>query len=143
MLLPDQRGSSLLETALVLPALLLMIAVAVDLGHACTQAVAVNSAAHAGAVYGLQHPADRAGMIAAAKLDAGTLTTLTPTASFGCECPDGSSPVDKCSSEPTCPMNSVLYTEVDTSFPYHTLLPYPGLPDNLVLRAKSRLRSSR
>jgi Flp pilus assembly protein TadG len=139
----DSRGSSVLETALILPLLLLMLCVAVDLGRAFTAAIATTSAAQAGAMYGIQHPSDVAGMIAAARLDAGTWATVVPTAQFGCQCSDGSSAVAGCVSEPTCAFNSVYYVQLSTTTLYTPVLPYPGLAAGIVLHGKARVRAAR
>jgi Flp pilus assembly protein TadG len=139
----SEEGSSVLETALVLPVLLLMLAVAVDLGRAFTAAIVTTSAAHAGAMYGAQHPTDLTGMVAAAKLDAGTWVTVIPTAQFGCQCSDGSSAISACSSEPSCPFNSVYYVQLNTNTLYVPLLPYPGLSTGIPLHGKARIRASR
>jgi Flp pilus assembly protein TadG len=139
----DSRGSSVVETAIILPVLLLLLAVAVDLGRAFTAAIVTTSAAHAGAIYGSQHPTDVAGMVAAAKLDAGTWVTVLPTAQYGCQCSDGSSAVASCASEPSCPFNSVYYIQLNTSTLYTPLLPYPGLGNGIQLHGKARIRAAR
>ncbi len=82
------EGTSILEAALILPVLLLMLVVAVDLGRAYYVAIEVASAAHAGALYGAQYPTDTNGMIAASKLDALDVPTLSVVAAYGCECSD-------------------------------------------------------
>jgi hypothetical protein len=139
----SDEGSSVLETALVLPLLILMLAVAVDLGRAFSAAIVTTSAAQAGALYGIQHPTDKVGMTAAATLDADRLPTLVPLASYGCECSDGSDPISDCTGEPSCPANSVYYVEVDTTAVYTPLFPYPGLASTFTLRGKARMRASR
>jgi Flp pilus assembly protein TadG len=141
--LQNDRGTSVIETALVLPVLLLMLAVAVDLGRAFTAAIVTTSAAQAGAMYGAQHPSDIIGMVAAAKLDAGSWTTVVPTALAGCECSDGSSAISGCTSEPSCAFNSVFYVQVNTATQYTPILPYPGLSSGFVLHGKARVRASR
>jgi Flp pilus assembly protein TadG len=138
----DSRGSSVLETALVMPVLILMLAIAVDLGRAFSAAIATTSAAHAGALYGAQRPTDIVGMVAAAKLDAGTWTTV-PVAQFGCECSDGSSAIAGCASEPNCAFNSVYYVQLNTTTLYTPLLPYPGLASGITLNGQARVRASR
>ncbi|MDE1155948.1 MAG: TadE/TadG family type IV pilus assembly protein [Acidobacteriaceae bacterium] len=139
----DQKGSSLLEVAIVLPLLVLLLAVAVDLGNACTAAITTASAAHAGALYGTANPTDTAGMVQAARTSAPSLPTLVPVATYGCECSDGSSAVGSCSIVPICAFNSIYYVELDTTYVYTPLIPYPGLTDGFVLHGKARLRAAR
>lgn len=140
-----QDGNSLIETALVLPVLLLLLAGAVDIGRAFRAAMIVNAAAQTGAAYGVQSPTDTAGMKHAAATNTSTLVTVNSTATYGCECSDGSSTQDSCSSEPSCSasMNSVYYVEVDSSATYTPLIPWPGISSTIPLSAKVRLRASR
>jgi len=149
MLAKHQDGNSLIETALVLPVLLLLLAAAVDIGRAFRAAIIVNAAARTGAAYGIHYPTDTAGMALAAKTDAfntsSFLPVTVPTPNYGCECSDGSSASDHCVSEPSCSssMNSVYYVEVDTVATYTPLLPWPGIPASIPLSAKVRLRAAR
>lgn len=138
-----QDGNSLIETAFVLPVLLLLLAGAVDIGRAFRAAMIVNQAASTGAAYGIQNPSDTAGMQLAAKTDTSTLVTVVPAATYGCECPDGTS--ISCSPQASCPslMNSVYYVEVDTTATYTPMLPWPGISSTIPLSAKVRLRASR
>lgn len=134
------EGSSLLETALVVPILLLLVAGAVDLGRAYTTAIEVEAAAHAGALYGAQNPTDRAGMEAATE-NQSNLSGLTSTASYGCECADGSSAVPSCGTIPDCPDNYVDYVSVTATAQFVPLLRYPGLPSSLQMSSTSHLRA--
>lgn len=145
MLARRQDGNSIIETALVLPVLLLLLAGAVDIGRAFRAAMIVNAAARTGAAYGIHYPTDTAGMVLAARTDTSTLVTVTPAATYGCECPDGTGPQGSCSSEPSCAatMNSVYYVEVDTSAIYTPMFPWPGISSSIPLKAKVRLRASR
>jgi len=145
MLARRQDGNSLIETALVLPVLLLLLAGAVDIGRSFRAAMVVNAAAQTGAVYGIHSPTDVAGMVVAAKTDTSTFITVTSTATYGCECPGGGvTAIAACSSEPSCdPLNSVYYVEVDTAATYTPMIPWPGIPATIPLTAKVRLRASR
>lgn len=137
----SEQGSSLLETALLLPMILLMVAGAIDFGRGYAVAIQVASAAQAGALYGVQNPGDTTGMENAATLDAPGLTTLTTSATYGCECYDGSSAVPDCTAPPTCANNYVNYASVTASATYTPLLSYPGIPKTLTLTNTVRLRS--
>jgi Flp pilus assembly protein TadG len=141
--LRDSQGNTILETALVIPVLVLMLIVVVDMGRAFTMAIANKSAAHAGAIYGSLHPSDTAGMIAAAKLDAADWAVVIPIATFGCQCSDGTSAVASCTAVPTCSYNSVYYVQVSTTAVYVPLLPYTGFTSSLTLKSTARLRASR
>ena len=136
------NGSSVLETALLLPVLCLMLVGATDFGRAYYLSLEVASAVHAGALYGTQEPHDTSGMVSAAALDAADIPNLKPAASYGCECSDGSSVVVSCGTAPSCAYNVVNYVSVTASTTYKLLLPYPGFPSTLTLSAASKMRSS-
>jgi len=139
-----QSGTSLIELALVLPILFLLLAGAVDFGRAYYLAIEVAHAAHSGALYGSQNPGDTVGMQNAAAADAADVPsfgTSSVTATYGCECSDGSSAVVGCTAAPTCSTNVVSYVQVNTSATYNSMLPYPGVPSPLTLRGSARMRA--
>lgn len=141
----DQGGNSLIETALVLPILLLLLAVAVDVGRAYRASMIVNAAARAGAAYGIHYPTDTAGMVLAAKTNTSTMMIVTPTATYGCECGDGTKPVASCTTEPSCSSstNSVYYVNLKATASYKPIVPWPGIPSSLYLSSTVQLRASR
>jgi Flp pilus assembly protein TadG len=139
----SERGSSVLELAFMLPFLLFLLIAAADFGRAYYLMIEVADAAHTGALYGTQNPTDTTGMQNAAKGNAGNIPSgLTATATYGCECSDGTSAVASCTSTPSCTVNAVNYVQVITSYTYSPLLPYPGAPSSLTLQGKSRMRAS-
>jgi Flp pilus assembly protein TadG len=141
-LISGQRGTSIVETALVLPFLILLLAGAFDFGEAYYAATEVASAAEAGAQYGLQNVTNLTGMQTAAKLDAANVPNLQAVATYGCECSDGSSPVASCTSSPTtCTYNIVNYVQVVTTATYKPVINYPGLPTSIPLSSTAKLRA--
>src|SRR5579863_62256 len=136
----DCEGSSFVELAIVLPLFLLMFVPAVDIGRALYAAIEVSSAAEAGAMYGVQNPGDTDGMVSASKNGASNLAGVTATATYGCECSDGSSAVAQCSTIPTCTYNYVTYIDVVATAPYATSFKYPGLPSSMSITRKARMR---
>jgi Flp pilus assembly protein TadG len=138
----NEDGSQLVELALALPLLLLVLCGAIDFGRAYFVDMEVAAAAEAGAIYGLSNPTDIAGMKAAALLNAPDISGLTPTASYGAECSDGTSAVAAPGTAPTCSVTVVQYVEVDTTATYKPLLYYPGLQSMFTLNGKSRMRAS-
>ena len=139
--LVQHDGTSLAETALVLPVLIVLLVMAVDLGRAYYYAIGTSSAAHAAAIYGVQNPTDVQGMINAAAASAPDIASLNTSANFGCECSDGTSAVPNCSAPPSCGENYVNYVAVTTSATFQTILPYPGLPGSFTVVGNARLRS--
>lgn len=135
------EGASLLETALIAPVLLLLVSGTVDLGRAYDAAIEVQEAAHSGALYGTQNPTDSTGMQKAAEGQASNFSGLTATASYGCECSDGSSAVASCTTIPTCAYNYVDYVSVTATVEFSPIFPYPGLPSSFKLNSTSRLRA--
>jgi Flp pilus assembly protein TadG len=137
----DAEGASFVELALVLPLFLLMLIPVVDIGRGFYAAIEVASSAHAGAMYGLENPSDTSGMIQAAKAGASNLSNVSATATYGCECSDGTSPVASCTSTPSCTYNYVTYVDVTVTSPYKTVFGYPGLPSSMNITREFRLRA--
>jgi Flp pilus assembly protein TadG len=139
----SEEGSQLIELALVLPMLFAVFVGAVDFGRAYFLSMEVASAAEAGAIYGISNPSDTAGMKTAASADAPDLPGLTPTASYGTECADGSSPTEANNTPPSsCLTGVVQFVEVDTTATYQPILYYPGFQSAFTLSSKSRMRAS-
>jgi Flp pilus assembly protein TadG len=136
----DESGSMLVELSLVIPLLLLLLVAAVDFGRAWYTSLEISGAAEAGTLYGINNPADVSGMQSAALSEAPDISGLTTTASYGCECPDGSSAVDSCSSTPTCTDNYVNYIQVTAVATYTFMIPWPGLPASWTISKQSRMR---
>ena len=140
--LQDDSGASIIETALLLPVLLLLFLGAVDFGRAYYMALEVSSSAQAGAVYGSQNATDTSGMVAAAKLEVPDVPGITPTATYGCECSDGTSASASCTAVPTCTYNVVNYVSVATTANYTMMVQYPGLPKSVKLTGLVRMRAA-
>lgn len=141
----SERGSSLVEMSLILPVLFLLLMGVVDFGRGYYLAIEVSNAAHSAALYGSQNPNDVAGIKNAAVLDSPDVpnfTTSSVTATYGCECSDGSAAVDSCTTAPSCgSMNVVQYVQVNTSVSYSAMFPYPGIPSPLTLSGEARMRA--
>jgi len=145
MALPE-RGESLVELALVLPFLSLLLIGVIDFGRAYYFSIEVAGAAHTGALYGTQNPTDTPGMVSAALGDAPDVTSvpamaMTATATYGCECSDGTSAVALCATQPSCGVNVVNYVQVTTSATYTPLFHWPGIPASFPLQGQARLRA--
>jgi Flp pilus assembly protein TadG len=142
--LRGEHGASLVELALLLPFFLLLTFGAVDFGRAFYLAIEVAGAAHAAAVYGSQNPTDTTGMQNAAQDDAPNVPNLSVgTATYGCECSDGSSYSASCVSKPSCPTNTEVYrVNVTVKANYTTLFPWPGIPKSMSLSSSASMRSA-
>jgi Flp pilus assembly protein TadG len=137
----SERGESLVEFALMLPFLGLLLLGVIDFGRAYYLSIEVTSAAHTGALYGVRNPSDTTGMQSAAIGDAADISSITATATYGCECSDGSNAVAPCSVRPSCSTNVVNYVQVNTSATYKPMFPWPGIPGTMTLRGMARLRA--
>jgi Flp pilus assembly protein TadG len=143
-LVKSERGSSLVELALIVPVLSLLLLAAVEFGRAYYLSIEVANAARAGAQFGVQN-ASLAGMQAAATSDAADIagrdvSGFTSTASSGCECSDGSGQSSDCTSPPTC-LHVVNYVQVTTTATYTPLIPLPGLPSSgVILHGQAMMR---
>jgi hypothetical protein len=148
--LKREDGTAILETAFLASFLILLLLGAVDFGRAYYVAIEVSSAAHEAALYGSQNFTDTAGMETVAASNASDVSTLVATATYGCECYDGSSSSALCAVPPaSCPIpsgsstsigNIVYYVQVNTTATYNALFNYPGIPGSLSFRGQARMR---
>lgn len=137
------RGAAIVEFALILPLLVLLMVGLFDLGFGAYQLMQVHAAAEAGAQYATQHATWDAAAIATAVTGAtgtGGIAAI-PAPSQVCGCPDGGifTPRPSCG---TCPSGSPagIYASVSAQLSYSPVLPYPGLPDPLVLTGQAYRR---
>ncbi len=135
-----EQGASLIETALLAPVLVLLAVGAVDFGRGYYAAIEVQSAADAGAIYGLQDMTDTAGMQSAATLNAPDVAGVSALASWGCECSDGTGTSASCATTPTCSATVVNYVQVTTTATYTPMVAYPGIPASIALSGSAKLR---
>lgn len=138
--LGQTEGSSFIELALLLPFLLLLFVGAVDLGRLYFMCVEVTGAAQAGAIYGIQNPSDTSGMQSAASAGAASLSGISTSATYGCECSDGTNGSASCGTTPTCTYNYVNYVDVVSSVQYVPIFNYPGLPPTVTVSREARMR---
>lgn len=139
-----EKGSSLVELALVLPLFLLLLLGSVDFGRAFYLAIEIAGAARAGAMYGASNPTDTTGMATVAKND-GTnvpdLSVATPT--YACECPNGTDSSATCPTDSSCSTGSPVYVvTVKVSGTYAPLIPWPGIPPSVSLSSSASMRSA-
>lgn len=138
----SETGSSLVEMAFFLPVLFLLMMGVVDFGRAYYLANEVAGAAHAGAVYGSQDITDTTGMQNAAKLNAPDVSGLSASASWGCECSDGTSRSASCTATPTCSVNVVYYATVTATETYKPIMPWTGINSSMTITRSATMRSA-
>jgi Flp pilus assembly protein TadG len=131
----------MVEFAISAPVLLLLAAGVLNYGIALRAAIAVSSAARAGAQYGslsTSNAADTAGMQAAAASAAPNLSGLVVTPVQACRCSNGAA----VSCVGSCPSGPVgLYVEVTARATAPNLFRYPGLPFTGAVSAKAVMRA--
>jgi Flp pilus assembly protein TadG len=138
----SETGSSLVEMALFLPVLFLLLMGVVDFGRAYYLANEVAGAVHAGAVYGSQDITDTTGMQSAASLNAPDVSGLSTSASWGCECSDGTSRSASCTATPTCSVNEVYYATVTATATYKPIVPWTGVHSSIIITRSATMRSA-
>jgi Flp pilus assembly protein TadG len=136
------RGAAIVEFALIVPLLILLMVGLFDLGFAAYQSMQVHAAAEAGAQYAVRHTWDPTAIATAVTRATGSAgITATPAPSQVCGCPDGGifTPEPSCN---TCPSGSPagVYASVSAQLSYSPVLPYPGLPNPLVLAGQAYRR---
>jgi Flp pilus assembly protein TadG len=129
-----ERGTAIVELALLLPLLMLLMLGMIELGRFIYFGILVGNAAHAGAQFGAQsliYEGDFTGMESAAQNDAQNMNIplFTPTASDYCQCWDGTT-ATAATCGTTCPSGSTMQTWVSVTGTgqYQPLFNYPGLP---------------
>ncbi len=129
---------------MVLPFFMLLLLGAIDFGRAYYLSMEIAGAAHAAAVYGSQNPTDTAGMQSAALKDAPNAANISvSSATYGCECSDGSNYSASCSATPACTGTTQVYrVNVTVAAPYKVLFPWPGIPSEISFSSSASMRSA-
>jgi Flp pilus assembly protein TadG len=131
-LLSSDRGTSLVEFAIVAPVLIFLLIGLIDVGRYTTYAIMTANAARAGAQYGAQNlttALDTAGVQAAALRDGQNLTNFSaPTLTHLCSVGGGA--LGACPSRPV-PPHTVYYVKVQVNGTFNSLLDYPGIPSSI------------
>jgi Flp pilus assembly protein TadG len=142
-ILRSECGASLVEMAIIMPLLLLIAFGVIDFGRAYYLVPEIAGAAHAGAIYGSQNPPDITGTERAAQLNAPDVSNLSATATWGCECSDGTNQESGSicvNTPPSCSMNVVYFVTVQASAAYSPLFPWPGIPSTIPLSKSTTIR---
>ena len=139
----SERGGLLLESALMLPVLLILTFGMVDFARVFRTGIVVSNAAETGALYGSASVANSSNYTAmqnAAIADANGLSGFTATGSSFCTCTAGGTSVS-CSS--TCSGGGavMIYVQVQASAPFSTWFPYPGVPSSTTVNSTVVLRA--
>lgn len=143
------RGQALIETALVVPFLMMILVGGAELARIEYAAIEVANAASAAALYGAQNGGtyvDNKGMANAATVDAKDLQSVsigTPTLNQVCVSEtDGSSYLVSMTTSPACPSGYFIYVQISVvaQGTIDTLFHFPGLPSTITLYGQAKQR---
>jgi len=138
------RGSVAIESALVVPVLLMLVAITVELGLGMYESMQVSNAVSAGTLYATKNGYDVPGITTAVTGATGTPgITATPAPTQVCGCPGTSGiAVVACGSPTLCPDGSPAgqYVRINASITHQKVLPGLGLPVPTTLTARSIVR---
>jgi Flp pilus assembly protein TadG len=139
----EESASALLETAVILPVLVLLAIGVAEYGRVYFTAITVANAAMAGAHAGAQSSgtADSTFIRQVAQADAGD-ATLAVTTSRSCRCPDAETTVP-CSNVCTTPLgygNPQFFVAVTATKSVSLFLRYPGLPPSILVTRTATFR---
>jgi len=135
----SERGTSLIEFAIILPVLCFLLVGLIDFGRAMYYGIMASNAARAGAQYGAQYlwtVNDSIGIKNAVAQDApGIAWTVTTQAA----CTINGSVLTSC---PTAmaQSNTVYYVKVHVSGSFPLLVSYPGLPSQIPINTDAIMR---
>ena len=143
----NASGQALVEAALVLPFFLLMILGALETGSIAYNAIEVENAAEAGALYGSMNRANAANTTAietAATNDASNMLSVTATATTSCACQTATGTLTTltCTATTSCvsPNQVVEWVNVVTAAKVTPIFQLPGLPTTLALAGNATMR---
>jgi hypothetical protein len=140
-----ERGSAVLESALVLPLVMLLACGAMDFARVFFAGIVVESAARSGVQLG-SFSMGKAGalsdMNAAADTEAAGqgLTGVTTSSRTFCGCVNSTSEVS-CSTATCSGAIPDGYVETTARYTYNPIIPYPGIPRNVLISSSVRFRA--
>jgi Flp pilus assembly protein TadG len=145
----SERGTQLVEMAMLCPFLVLLALGATDFARVSYTSITLANAARTGAQYALQssiHAIDNAKIQTAAcdeadDLDPSTNCVITVASSRFCRCP-GATGVVGCGASPACTANAPkeVYATVTATKTFNTLVNYPGIPASVPMTRQATLR---
>ncbi|MBL4830075.1 MAG: pilus assembly protein [Aliivibrio sp.] len=143
-----QQGIVAVESVFILPFIILIMFIILDFGRVMFTSVTTANAARAAAGYGAQSTnlsIDYAGMTLAAVNDASNLkidddntATVSVSARRICRCIGSSVEVDCVSN--SCGASSEVYVEVTATRDFHTIVPYPYIPESVLISRTATMR---
>jgi Flp pilus assembly protein TadG len=141
--LQHERGVATVEFALILPLLILLMVCTIDFARIMYTAMALTTAARAGAQYGAQglgSSSNISGMQTAAQNSASPdIGTITATATQTCGCNGATPTAAACTA--SCSGALRVFVSVTTGKTFTTIMSYPGIPSSVSLTRTAELRA--
>lgn len=134
-----RAGNTAVETALLAPVILFLLAGIVDYGGAVRERMALTSAVRSGLQYALDTGAGPAAVelaVQGALMEEAETTTVAATRF--CECPDGDDADCRDRCEDSVPPYEIM--QIDARRDYTPLMPWPGIDSPMTLEASARVR---
>lgn len=146
--LAEDRGTSVLEMALLTPLLLLLLLGIIEIGRYAELSILVQNAARAGAQYAAENVVNAANgnsanVTLAAENDAqGIQSSMTVTSQSLCGCAGTVPTAGQCLMPPDCSSSGhlLVYVQVQTSGTFHSLFNYPGIPSPITVNGMAQMR---
>ena len=148
--LREERGQSFVETALVMPVLLVLLMGVIDFGWMAYNFIEVANAANAGVHYAAQSvltASQTSSIQAAMNNDATNVTPISPTVSMACKCSDSTAKnsdnsVPSCAKYDGCvaPARLIDTVTVTATKTVNTLMKWPGIPNSVTLHSSSSMQ---
>jgi Flp pilus assembly pilin Flp len=138
----SNNGSAAIEFGLIAPVLLILLIGLVELGFAVHQAMQVQAAAEAGAIYAGRYGWDQSGIASAVEHATGAdNVTADPAPTLFCGCPDAGG-VAAAACDVQCPDGNWpgRYARISASMPHVPILTGLGLPIPAVLTGHAVVR---
>jgi len=137
-----RRGNAAIEFAIAGPLLLGMVTGIVDVGFGLYEAMQVQNAAEAGALYAARDGWDQEGIVAAVTGSTNTAgITATPAPTKFCGCPSASG-VTSAGCSGTCAGGGApgVYVQVNAALPHLQIVPYANFGVPATLTGQSMMR---
>ncbi|MGA8475622.1 MAG: TadE/TadG family type IV pilus assembly protein [Candidatus Cybelea sp.] len=141
--LRSDKGTSLIEFAIVLPVLMFLLVGLIEFGRFGYDSILAANAARAGVQYGAQDTStaiDSQGIINAATADGQHLSSWTVTPNHLCSVSGGTPQACSVATGSGPPTNTTYYVQVQVTGTFHPMLNYPGIPANVPVSGSAIMR---
>ncbi len=135
------RGSALVELALLAPILIVLVIGVAEYGRFAYMSIEIANAARAGVQYGAQNhitASDTTGMQNAATTDGADVPGISAVAVHSCKCADGTN--STCLATDCSTSQIVEFVQVNTTAALSPMFNYPGVSNTLTVKGQAIMR---